>query len=63
VLIQMPLSRQDLAAMTGATTETVSRVMSQFRKRGLIRSGRQWIAIADRPGLSAVAERETDALN
>jgi CRP/FNR family transcriptional regulator, nitrogen oxide reductase regulator len=30
VLIQFPLSRQDLAAMTGSTTETVSRVMSRF---------------------------------
>src|SRR5690606_13181926 len=29
VLIQLPLSRQDLADMTGATVETASRVMSQ----------------------------------
>jgi CRP/FNR family transcriptional regulator, nitrogen oxide reductase regulator len=55
VLIQTPLSRQDLAAMTGATTETVSRVMSQFRKGGLIRSGRQWIAISDRGRLARLA--------
>jgi CRP-like cAMP-binding protein len=55
-LIQMPLSRQDLAAMTGATVETVSRVMSQFRRGGLIRTGRQWVAIADRRRLAEIAE-------
>lgn len=53
VLLQLPLSRQDLAAMTGATAETVSRVMSRFADQGLIRSGRKWIAVADRKGLEA----------
>lgn len=56
LLIQVPLSRQDLAEMTGTTPETASRIMSQFRKAGLIRSGRQWVAITDRAGLSAIAE-------
>lgn len=45
VLIQLPLSRQDLAAMTGTTTETVSRVMSRFAEAGLIKSGRKWVTI------------------
>ncbi len=60
VLIQMPLSRQDLAAMTGSTTETVSRVMSQFRRQGLIRAGRQWVAIADAARLRALAQAPAD---
>jgi len=55
LLIQMPLSRDDLAGMIGTTTETASRIMSQFQKDGLIQSGRQWVAITDRPGLTAVA--------
>lgn len=59
VLIQMPLSRQDLAAMTGATTESVSRMMSQFRRGGLVRAGRQWVAITDREALSAIAAAES----
>ncbi len=54
-LIQTPLSRQDLAEMTGTTTETVSRVMSHFRKAGLIRSGRRWIALTNRGKLMALA--------
>lgn len=56
LLIQVPLSRDDLAAMTGTTTETASRVMSQFQKDGLIETGRQWVAILDRAGLEAISE-------
>ncbi len=57
VLIQLPFSRQDLAAMTGATTETVSRVMSRFSDEGLIKSGRKWVAVADPTGLEQVIHR------
>ena len=32
LLIQFPLSRSDLAGMTGTTTETASRIMSHFQK-------------------------------
>jgi CRP-like cAMP-binding protein len=59
-LIQAPLSRDDLAEMTGTTTESASRVMSQFQKEGLIRSGRQWIAITDREGLQSAATEEIE---
>lgn len=59
LLIQMPLSRQDLAAMAGTTIETASRVMSQFRKDGLIHSGRRWVALAARDRLAVLAGRET----
>jgi CRP-like cAMP-binding protein len=41
VVIQIPLSREDLAAMTGTTPETVSRVLSRFRRAGLVESGRR----------------------
>jgi CRP/FNR family transcriptional regulator, nitrogen oxide reductase regulator len=56
LLIDMPLSRQDLADMTGATVETVSRVLSRFRQDGLINSGRRWVSIVDHPGLERLAE-------
>lgn len=59
ILIQMPLSRDDLAQMTGTTTETASRIVSQFQKEGLITSGRQWLAITDRSRLEAAAGIET----
>lgn len=56
VLIQLPFSRQDLAAMTGTTVETVSRVMSRFSGEGLISTGRKWVSINDLGGLEAVAK-------
>lgn len=60
LLIQMPLSRDDLAEMTGTTTETASRVMSQFQKQNLVRSGRGWVAITDGEGLEAIAHNNLD---
>lgn len=56
LLIQAPLTRDDMAEMTGTTTETASRVLSQFQKEGLINSGRQWIAIADLDRLKEMVE-------
>lgn len=56
VLIQLPLSRQDLAAMTGSTTETVSRVMSRFAEEGLIKSGRKWVTLLDRKRLEEMVK-------
>jgi CRP-like cAMP-binding protein len=58
VLIEMPLSRQDLADMTGTTVETASRVMSELRRSGTIDSGRRWISIVNRAALEAVASGE-----
>jgi CRP/FNR family transcriptional regulator, nitrogen oxide reductase regulator len=58
ILIQMPLSRQDIAAMTGTTPETASRILSHFRKAKLVRSGRQWIALVDPVALAAIVGEE-----
>jgi len=55
-LIQLPLTRNDLAGMTGSTTESVSRVMSRLRKDGIIDSGRRWTAVLDRDRLAAIAD-------
>jgi CRP-like cAMP-binding protein len=56
VLIQLPLARQDLAAMTGTTIETVSRIMSRFADRGLISTGRKWVAINNLQRLEQVSK-------
>lgn len=50
-LIDLPLSRQDIADMTGTTVESASRVMSELRKSGDISSGRRWISIANEAAL------------
>lgn len=52
-LIQLPLSRADLAGMTGSTPESVSRVMSRLRKDGIIDSGRRWTSVLDPERLAA----------
>jgi CRP-like cAMP-binding protein len=56
ILIQIPFSRQNLAAMTGTTVETVSRVMSRFSAEGLISTGRRWVALNDLERLGQVAK-------
>lgn len=56
ILIDMPLSRQDIADMTGAKVETVSRIMSEFRREGLIDSGRRWISVMDRDRLAKLTD-------
>jgi CRP/FNR family transcriptional regulator, nitrogen oxide reductase regulator len=47
VLIDFPLSRQDLADYTGTTLYTVSRTLSRWEKLGWIASGREKIVITD----------------
>lgn len=56
VLIDMPLSRRDLAAMTGTTLFTVSRVLSEWESQGIIESGRERVVIKRPHGLVALAE-------
>ena len=56
VLIQLPFSRQDLAAMTGTTVETVSRLMSHFTEAGLISTGRRWVVVSDLAGLERIVK-------
>lgn len=53
-LLQLPLTRADLAAMTGTTTESVSRVLSTLRREGVLSTGRRWTAILDRDRLAAL---------
>lgn len=54
-LLQLPLTRVDLAGMTGSTPESVSRVMSRLRREGIIDSGRRWTAVLDRDRLADIA--------
>ncbi|MBL1213282.1 MAG: Crp/Fnr family transcriptional regulator [Ignavibacteriae bacterium] len=45
LLIQIPLSRNDIAGMTGTTPETASRILSRMQKENIIQTGRKWLAI------------------
>lgn len=56
VLIDLALSRQDLAEMTGTTLYTVSRILSHWEQQGLIETGRERVLIRVPHGLVAIAE-------
>jgi CRP-like cAMP-binding protein len=56
VLIDLPLSRQDLAEMAGTTLYTVSRVISDWKKQEIVQSQRKRIVIRYPHGLVSIAE-------
>jgi CRP-like cAMP-binding protein len=56
VLIDLPLSRQDLGEMTGTTLYTVSRILSNWEQQGLIETGRERVTICNPHGLVVIAE-------
>jgi CRP-like cAMP-binding protein len=55
-LIDFPITRQDIAEMTGTTLHTVSRIMSAWEASGLVEGGRQRVLVRDLARLSALAE-------
>ncbi|PAU93228.1 hypothetical protein CK503_12450 [Aliifodinibius salipaludis] len=56
LLLQLPLSRKDLADMVGTSSETASRIMSDFQDQDIIKTGRQWVAISDINRLADIAK-------
>jgi CRP-like cAMP-binding protein len=56
VEIDFPLSRQDLAQMTGTTLFTVSRTLSAWQDTGLIATGRRRVVIRQPHRLVRIAE-------
>lgn len=62
VEISFPLTRQDIAEMTGTTLFTVSRVMSQWDQAAFTESGRQRILVRDPHALLRIAEESAEAV-
>ncbi len=54
-LITLPLAREDLAELIGATLFTVSRTLSQWEQSGIVCSGRERIAICRLQALEEIA--------
>ncbi len=54
--ITFPISRQDIAEMTGTTLHTVSRLLSAWEDSGIVKSGRRRITITDMDSLKNMAE-------
>lgn len=60
-LIDFPVTRQDLAQMTGTTLFTVSRILSAWAEQGLVESSRRHIVIRDPHRLVLLADEVTEA--
>jgi CRP-like cAMP-binding protein len=58
--IDFPISRQDIAQMTGTTLHTVSRILSGWEQLGLIESGRQRIILREPHKIVVLAEQNSD---
>lgn len=56
IMIDFPISRQDVAEMTGTTLHTVSRLLSAWEDRGLVKSGRQRVVVVEPHRLLVIAE-------
>ena len=53
--VALPLSQEELASLAGASRATVTRALSNWRKRGFIRTGQRRVTITDPRGLRHIA--------
>jgi CRP-like cAMP-binding protein len=60
IQIDFPITRQDVAEMTGTTLHTVSRTLSAWESRGLVEGSRKKIVIRDAHNLLILAERAAE---
>lgn len=54
--IELSFSRQDVAEMSGTTLYTVSRVMAEWERQGLVQLGREQVRIVNPHGLVKISE-------
>lgn len=59
VHVDFPLSRQDVAELTGTTLHTVSRLFSAWESQGIVKGGRQKLLVRDKSRLQALADGST----
>ncbi len=56
IRLDLPLSRQDIAQLTGTTLETVSRTIAAWERDGILDAGREQITIRQPHQLVTIAE-------
>ena len=54
----MMLTQDELASLTGASRATVTRALSNWRQRGIIRTGQRDITITDPGALRKIAGQQ-----
>ena len=58
VRMAMMLTQEELASLTGASRATVTRALSNWRRRGIIRTGQRDITITDLGALRRIANQQ-----
>ncbi len=61
--IGFPITRQDVAEMTGTTLHTVSRLLSDWKQRGIVASGRKRIVLRSPAALARLSENAQPAMD
>lgn len=56
MVIDIPLTRQDIADMTGTTVETAIRVLSRFRRMGWVQTRRGRVVVTNPDALAELAD-------
>ena len=56
IRVDFPISRQDIAEMTGTTLHTVSRILSAWEAAGIVDAGRQKLLVRDPHRLLLIAD-------
>ncbi len=55
VIIALPLSQEELASLVPASRATVTRAFSNWRRRGVVRTGQHLVMITDLAALRRIA--------
>jgi CRP/FNR family transcriptional regulator, nitrogen oxide reductase regulator len=55
-IVELPLSRQEIAEAAGTTLFTVSRVLAEWERQGLVETGRERVVIRNPHGLVQISE-------
>lgn len=58
IQIGFPITRQDIAEMAGTTLHTVSRLLSNWERQGVVTGGRRKVVVTDLNCLAQIAERQ-----
>ena len=56
ILIDIPLTRADLAEYTGTTLFSVSRILRTWETQGLVESGRERVVVRDTAALADISD-------
>lgn len=57
ILVDIPITRQDIAEASGTTLHSVSRILHDWEHTGLVATGHRKVMVCNPEGLSLIAEQ------